>query len=55
MMEGVLKEERAAHSASGISFQSYLLTFLQMNSFECNNYESVQQLHADEFGPLVVC
>jgi len=52
MMEGVLKEERAAQPATQISFQSYLLTFLQMNTFECNNYESVQELHADEFGPL---
>lgn len=53
MMEGVLKEERAAQPATQVSFQSYLLTFLQMNTFECNNYESVQELHADEFGPLV--
>ena len=52
MMEGVLKEERPSHPATQISFQSYLLTFLQMNTFECNNYESVQELHADEFGPL---
>ena len=53
MLEGVLKEERSAQPATQIGFESYLLTFLQMNSFECNNYESVQELHADEFGPLV--
>ena len=53
MMEGVITEERSAQPATQISFQSYLLTFLQMNSFECNTYESVQELHADEFGPLV--
>ena len=53
MMEGVLKVERTAQPATQICFESYLLTFLQMNTFECNTYESVQELHADEFGPLV--
>ena len=40
-------------SATRFSVESYLLTFLQMNTFGCNNYESIQQLHPEEFGPII--
>lgn len=53
ILEGLVSRERAVYSATQFSFESYLLTFLQMNTFECNNYESIEQLHPDEFGPLV--
>ena len=51
MLEGLVSQERAVSSATQFSFEAYLLTFLQMNTFECNNYESIEQLHPDEFGP----
>ena len=53
ILQHVVKEERYAYSATQISLESYLLTFLQMNTFGSNNYESIQELHPDEFGPIV--
>ena len=53
ILQGVLTQERPLSSAAQFSLESYVLTFLQMNTFGCNNYESVQELHSDEFGPLV--
>lgn len=53
ILEGVVKQERSFSSATQYSLESYVLAFLQMNTFGCNNYESVQELHPDEFGPLV--
>lgn len=53
ILEGVLESERSFGSATQVSFQSYLLSFLQMNTFGCNTYESAEGLHAEEFGPIV--
>jgi hypothetical protein len=53
ILEGVLESERSYASATQVSFQSYLLSFLQMNTFGCNTYESAEGLHAEEFGPIV--
>ena len=53
ILEGVLEGERSFASATQVSFQSYLLSFLQMNTFGCNTYESAEGLHAEEFGPIV--
>lgn len=52
MFQGVLDRERTLDAATQFSLESYLLTFLQMNQFDCNNYEEVLELHPDEFGPL---
>ena len=53
ILEGVLPRERSFCSGTEVSFESYLLSFLQMNTFGCNTYESVEGLHAEEFGPIV--
>ena len=53
LLASVVEAERRPGSATRFSVESYLLTFLQMNTFGCNNYESIQQLHREEFGPLV--
>ena len=49
----MLSSERSFRSATEVSFESYLLSFLQMNTFGCNTYESAEGLHAEEFGPIV--
>ncbi|MGA2379550.1 MAG: hypothetical protein ABSG85_09595 [Spirochaetia bacterium] len=53
ILEGVLSSERSFGSATEVSFESYLLSFLQMNTFGCNTYESAEGLHSEEFGPIV--
>ena len=53
LLARVVQAERQPGSATRYSVESYLLTFLQMNTFGCNNYESIQHLHREEFGPLV--
>jgi len=53
ILEGVLSSERSFSSATEVSFESYLLSFLQMNTFGCNTYESAEGLHSEEFGPIV--
>ena len=53
LLARVVEAERQPGSATRYSVESYLLTFLQMNTFGCNNYESIQHLHREEFGPLV--
>lgn len=52
MFEGVLDRERHLKCATQFNLESYILTFVQMNQFGCNNYEEVLELHPDEFGPL---
>ena len=53
LLQSVVEAERPSGSATRFSVESYLLTFLQMNTFGCNNYESIQQLHPEEFGPII--
>ncbi len=53
ILEGVLSSERSFCSGTEVSFESYLLSFLQMNTFGCNTYESAEGLHSEEFGPIV--
>lgn len=52
LLQGVLGKERSLGNGTPVTLEAFILTFLQMNQFDNNNYESVLKLHPDEFGVL---